>query len=157
SDDIADGGSVQDFQTYLGIARACCEGNHAAPKRTALDKINSRGLLRGPTKFPHFDTVRMAYGLVRRLLEPRLFNQGPFGLCGPTAIAVDLAKREPVAFIDFALDLLITGTGRVFQYEVTPNERVLTYKCTDIPPTDWVILATIRNCDDLLDKEKASQ
>src|SRR5262245_49196514 len=77
-----------------------------------------------------------------------------FGLCGPAASAVDIARSRPFDFIRFAAELLRTGTGQIGTFSVSPGTQVRNYRVVNsktIPEADFLVLASLRDSDMVLD------
>lgn len=147
------GGSTQDFAAFLDVAISVCDGGHAAAKRDALGLLSTLLAQRGRVAhgFPMLDLDQVVYQLALRVLEPRQIDQGPYGLCGPAAFAVLLAKTDPVAYIRAAIELLTLGRTRIRGLDIRPNEGIRRHRPDRTPHADWLVLASLRSSDDALE------
>ncbi|CAN7445246.1 hypothetical protein [Duganella sp. LjRoot269] len=146
----------KDWIAFIKVAEACCTGGHAAQKVNALARI--LGVVELGTVSAHFTQLSIpmiAWQLVARVLEPRLLEQAGYGLCGPATFAVHLAKTRPVEYVEFAYNLLKSGTGKIGTIEVKPNKKILEHNPVQIPDADWLVLASVRNSDQSLDSNHA--
>jgi hypothetical protein len=88
---------------------------------------------------------RFVFQLALRIRRPRIVNQGGFGLCGPATILVALAKRDPMRYANFVVELVQTGSS-----DWAPGEAV-TLTATDnglrgtaTPEADFLPLLALR-------------
>jgi len=142
----------RDVLQFLDFARGVCEGAHALQKRNALDilvNIPPRSVA-----FPRLSMPRVVYDLVKRILQPRLIGQGPYGLCGPATFTLLLAKTRPIDYARLAVDLTSRGEASINGLDIAPNAHVRGH--APQPPIeegDWLIEASIRNADDALTQD----
>jgi hypothetical protein len=148
------GGKEQSFRDFVDIAISVCGGGHAAQKRDALNLLagwvpnRSRVHIDG---FPFLNADQLVYQLVLRVLEPRLINQGAYGLCGPAAFIVLLAKSDPKRYIRIAIELLTEGRSSLGAMKIAPNKVVRSHRPDpSTPDADWLTLASLRSSDDAL-------
>jgi hypothetical protein len=143
--------STSDVLTFVGLARAACDGGHQGTKRRAMDVLVNISTGANSPYFPRLNINQVVYDLVLRILEPRLIRQGGFGLCGPASFAVMIAKTDPVAYAKLAHDLLTGGKATVKFLRIEPCETVRNYDPADeTGPADWLVLASIRNSDNIV-------
>lgn len=90
--------------------------------------------------------------------DPRQIQQGALNLCGPAAFFSQWAKRDPVAFANFATQLYDTGTAKIGSLQVGPGQDLLQANYPDMvtrmggsvsPAADWMILGALRNSTDV--------
>lgn len=90
--------------------------------------------------------------------DPRLTQQGALNLCGPAAFFSQWAKRDPVAFANFATQLFDTGVAQLGSLRVAPGQDLMTQNYSDMlqrmggsvsPQADWMILGAVRNSTDV--------
>lgn len=148
------GGTNDSFRQFVDIAISVCDGSQAGAKRDALGLVYGLVRFRGTllNGFPFLDLDDVIYQLVLRVLEPRLVDQGSFGLCGPAAFAVVLAKTDPVRYVQVASELLTTGRSRIRGLDIKPNDQIRQFRPGTTPDADWLVLASLRNSDQALDQ-----
>lgn len=146
------GSTIEAFHQFFDIAISVCDGGHAAQKRSALELLSGLLAQRGRILhgFPLLNLDNVLYQLVMRVLEPRLIDQGPYGLCGPAAFAVLLAKVDPVRYVRIAIELLVDGRSRINGMALRPNESIRRHRPDRTPEADWLVLASVRSSDDAL-------
>jgi hypothetical protein len=90
--------------------------------------------------------------------DPRQIQQGALNLCGPAAFFSQWAKRDPVAFANFATQLYDTGAAKIGSLQVSPGQDLLQANYPDMvtrmggsvsPAADWMILGAVRNSTDV--------
>lgn len=90
--------------------------------------------------------------------DPRQVQQGALNLCGPAAFFSQWAKRDPVAFVNFATQLYDAGTATIGALPVSPGQDLLQANYPDMvtrmggsvsPAADWMILGALRNSTDV--------
>lgn len=146
------GASVESLLGFFEAAIVACDGGHAAAKRDAIRLLSGVVAQRGRVMhgFPRLDFDQVLYQLTLRVMEPRLVDQGGYGLCGPAAFAVLLAKTDPVAYVRAAVELLTLGRTRIRGLEVAPNEGIRLHCPATTPHADWLVLASIRSSSDVI-------
>jgi hypothetical protein len=87
-----------------------------------------------------------------RLRDPAIMRQTPTDLCGPFAILVELARRNPVGYVKAAAELLDKGTlttptGEVIEAEEDLRERPV--QDGPIGHVDWLLAATMRDDENI--------
>jgi hypothetical protein len=102
--------------------------------------------------FPNLSCPLVAYQLGLRILDPARINQSSFGLCGPTAFAVDILRSDPLEFIKCAVQLASTGRGKLRGLDISPGSDVRNYTPPrgGIPQADFLVLAGVRSSDEVL-------
>jgi hypothetical protein len=92
-----------------------------------------------------------AFQLALRARSPRKIDQGNTTLCGPAALVYDMAKRDPVSYVRFAISLVSTGTGPFGAALVTASAKIRRGYRVGLPPeADYVVLASVRETDAIL-------
>lgn len=89
-----------------------------------------------------------------RLRDPMVIAQNPTGLCGPLAIVMELARRDPVRYVLAAKQLFETGqlicsTGRVIRAEKELREEPVIAGA--IGQVDWLLGATMRDDENIVE------
>jgi len=146
------GGATDDFRAFLEIAISVCDGAHAAAKKKALGLLAMVLAQRGRvvSGFPVLDFDQVVYQLTLRVLEPRLVDQGKYGLCGPAAFIILLAKTDPTKYVKIAIELLTAGESTIRGMRLKPNEGIRKHRPDGTPHADWMVLASVRSSDELL-------
>jgi hypothetical protein len=87
------------------------------------------------------------------VLDPIRINQGRTGLCGPAALAIEVARSRPDEYAQFAADLARIGRGQIRGYAVNPSTHVRNYRIqrNAVPEADFLVLASLRDSNALLD------
>jgi len=84
----------------------------------------------------------------------RLIKQGNLNLCGPAAFLVCWAKRDPVAFANYATTLFNTGKSAVGKMAVVPASGMLAQDYTAIASAtgteqaDWLIMGALKESNE---------
>ncbi len=88
----------------------------------------------------------------------RIIQQGGLNLCGPAALMMRWAYRDPVAFANFATQLFETGSAKIGSLAIAPGTELLTadysamlakMSAAPSPQADWMILGALRNTTNL--------
>jgi hypothetical protein len=90
---------------------------------------------------------------------PGLVRQGLLNLCGPASFVRVWAKRDPVAFAQFATTLFDNGRASIGDFQVAPTDALVKNDyaamrakmgsdATATPQADWMVLGALRNNDD---------
>ena len=95
--------------------------------------------------------------LKKRINSPTTFRQRETSLCGPTSFCYSLAKRKPVIFAKFALDIYFYGKATINELEVRPGKSFLNYNFISdsggkfqISAFDWIVIGSIRNSENMI-------
>lgn len=113
----------------------------------AADRITAFRDSRVYGVFPHVDKAALISDLVATVKNPvNAVNQGNTGLCGPAAIQVELARRNPARFVDIVRSIYETGQ---FQSGGTTYAASAELKASPvragITSADWLFMATVRD------------
>lgn len=95
--------------------------------------------------FSHIDRNTVCFELALRVRRPKLIYQGKTTLCGPVALVVDVAKRDPVRYVQMALDLFETGRAHWGTNELAPGIIIRKGYKNLTPQADYVVLASVRD------------
>jgi hypothetical protein len=100
----------------------------------------------------HMDRATIVTEISDRLRDPMIMDQDPTGLCGPLSIVMELARRNPVRYVQAAKELLEAGTltcptGRVI--EADEELRAEPVIAGDIGQVDWLLTATMRDDENI--------
>ena len=100
----------------------------------------------------HLNLATIVGEISDRLRDPLIMKQQKTGLCGPFAILMELARRDPVRYVIAARELLETGAlhcpgGRVITAESELRQEPLTQVQTG--QVDWLLGATLRDDENI--------
>jgi hypothetical protein len=87
-----------------------------------------------------------------RVHDPFQVNQGEQPFCGPAAVLVELIWKQPLRYVEICRSLfLIGGFHGATQYIASSDElRKASHGDLRMPQTDWMILATLRDVENIL-------
>jgi hypothetical protein len=126
----------------------CKTGQEKAAFSVLLNFAGGAGALRG---FPNLSRTLLAYQLGLRVLDSTRIQQTGFGLCGPTALAVDVLRSDPEAFVKCATELAITATCTLRGRSIAPGADIRNYQPPNsIPQADFLMLTSLRSSDEVL-------
>lgn len=95
--------------------------------------------------FSHIDRNIFCFQLALRVRRPKIIDQDQTTLCGPVALVVDVAKRDPVRYARMALDLFETGRAYWGTKELAPGIIIRQGYNQFTPKADYVVLASVRD------------
>lgn len=100
----------------------------------------------------YLDRATIVGELSDRLRDPMIMKQSPTGLCGPFAILMEFARRDPVRYVNAAKELLETGRltcpgGRVIEAESELRQEPVVSGA--IGQVDWLLAATMRDDENI--------
>jgi hypothetical protein len=109
-------------------------------------------LARGrPTVWSHIDRAQLVGEIRDRLRDPAIVRQQSTHLCGPVAVAVELARREPAEYVRALTELL--ELGRFTTIGGTQVEAEAELRAENVPASldaaDWMIAATMRDAGNM--------
>jgi hypothetical protein len=119
------------------------------PPAVAVDKFRKSGT---PGVWPMVDKQALADDMLGTVLNRMRVDQGKTPFCGPAAIAVELIRRNPDRYVEMIASLYDTGSYRTpGGYVVEPSQTTRNSAIdTDISPADWVLLASMRDSENLI-------
>lgn len=103
-----------------------------------------------PGVWLHIDRADLAQGLLARIDDPNLINQGQASLCGPADFFRDLAIDDPVSYARAAVELYETGATYVGKQNIRPCHDLKVHlipQHAGIDPADWILCASLRDQD----------
>ena len=138
------------------IAAYCCRGEeNAEGLRDAFQMCSMLYRSKGCKAFGKLSPQRMAVDLMIRSLSPEKIDQKGYGLCGPAAFMMQLAKDDPKAYVRAATDLAMAGRTRIGKLDLRPCDAVKGYDPNGkIADADWLMLGSLTNGDDIQTREK---
>ena len=113
----------------------------------ALLLIDEFRMRLGGSPFAGVDRDTVARELEQRVDRPWLINQVNMNLCGPAVFMFSLASSNPVAYVQFVIDLFETGHARLNDLEIIPGTDCLQNARSSerAAQADWIALASIRD------------
>ena len=108
--------------------------------------------------WPHILKNDLIANIRAAVAEPLTIHQKYTPLCGPASIVYELVSRQPHRYIQICQQLYETGWFQGRTKEVKPSQTLLQSQIpknpepggTDIRPADWMLLATLRDVENLL-------
>ena len=98
-------------------------------------------------RFPKIDRHFVAEGVLKRVRNPKLVNQGTGWWCGPAAFIYSLARQDPDAYAKFVFDLYDNGTA--FTAGGGLIQPSLDFRMDSVPigedSADWIALGSLRD------------
>lgn len=149
-----------DFGSYTYFFRmATAVVNEESPQGRALGALMNFGGLRRtqPLAFSTFDRGRIGVVAALRILDPASIRQQQTETCGPTALIIDLCRRDPVTYAQLVIDLAESGRARLGDIDVRPGTYVTQRSAGQIQnmaQADWVAIVSLRDTisGNLIDK-----
>jgi hypothetical protein len=90
----------------------------------------------------------IAEGLRDRIIDPGLIQQGTAGLCGPASTLFDLASRDPVAYVQFVIDLYEKAEANLGTIPIKAKRNLTSRPIpAGVPAVDWLPMASIRSSE----------
>src|SRR5262249_24657836 len=103
----------------------------------------------GRCMFPKLDRDDVGIGLLIRIANPNVMNQGQSSLCGPTNLICSLATDQPAQYARYAIDLYEKGKAKIGRLLIEPGTGVRDYLPPRgaIPQVDWLTTASLRDSE----------
>jgi hypothetical protein len=120
-------------------------------KSYALSLINKLPIGKSPA-FPHLSGLDVADGLKDRVDDPHNIDQGMASLCGPAAFFYVLLNFKPELYVQYVVDLFMTGKARIGSLSISPSDGARSYNPTagSISDVDWIALASLRDSENTI-------
>jgi hypothetical protein len=149
---IAPGASFALPAPLGGFAAVAGQPNIAPPRlspreeaHALVDAFAARG---GGGVFIHILRGDVARGLNARIDKPTLISQESSSLCGPSALVLNLATKDPLAYAGYVTALFERGVADVRKLHVKAGKDLRHYDPTGkIDPADWIALASLRDSE----------
>ena len=110
-----------------------------------FDAFAARG---GGGVFTHILRADVARGLHDRIDTPSLINQGSSSLCGPSALTLNVATHNPVAYVKFVIALYEGGVAELQKLHIKAGADLRAYDpAGKVAPADWIPIASIRDSE----------
>ena len=121
------------------------------PRQTSAHRLVAeyRNRQRHPTSWRWLSRQEIADQLDERIDNPSKINQGNTNLCGMAAFVRHWAADDPVAYVQFAINLHEKGAARLgngaVQRNISPSPILRADHPPSAPQADWLVLASIRD------------
>ena len=117
-------------------------------KQSAIDLVNRFAAQPSAGVWPNVNQTALASGLVNRINDPNLIDQGGTPLCGPASLVRSLALDNPDAYAQVAIDLYNRGAATLGSLRVAAGAQVRqASRPVSTPDADWLILSSIRDSE----------
>lgn len=105
-----------------------------------------------PGLWPHLDKGAIVEEMRLRLHHPFKVNQGQQPFCGPAAILFELIRKFPLRYVNLCRSLYETGgfPAQTQFIQTSENLRQASQGNLRMGPADWMVLATLRESENLL-------
>jgi hypothetical protein len=133
----------------LKASHAASRPADLSPQERAKKLVSDFASRKGSKVFTKLDRQSVADGLLVRIDNPGKIDQGKSSLCGPADLVYDLASTDPVEYAQFVIDLFETGTATIGKLTIKPGSdlKAAAPAKSDIDPSDWIPLASIRDSE----------
>ncbi|ASC73832.1 uncharacterized protein XM38_048060 [Halomicronema hongdechloris C2206] len=130
-------------------------GNDAADSarhRQALADLEAFSRSQEPGVWPHLDKAEIIAEMRSHLRNPFTVNQGQQPFCGPASILFELIRKLPQRYVTLTRALFETGgfQGHSRQIQTSEALRQASQGNLRMGPADWMILATLRESENLI-------
>jgi hypothetical protein len=122
----------------------------AQGKKQAIDLVNSLFPSGASVYWPKVNGPQVKQGLIDRVNDPNLIQQGGANVCGMATFAHSLASDDPIQYVWFAIHLYKKGSGPIGRGDkfrtIYPTKEVRQSKIAwGMNHADWIVLATLRD------------
>jgi hypothetical protein len=110
----------------------------------------------GAGRFPYLDRDHVGVGMLMRIANPGMIDQGPAGLCGPAALLFGLAYDDPVAYARFVIELYENGKAALYHRSHRGSMFAASEGLRQAQPpqnmnqVDWMTMASIRDSENII-------
>jgi hypothetical protein len=134
----------------------------AQSTRDAKNMINYFAASRAGGMWPSLSRAKVAAGALARIDDPDLIDQGDASLCGPACFVHALADNAPESYASAIINLFEYGRAdfqvRGSLFSLRPSSELRYYhpqppntpQHRPIDEADWIILASIRNSENVV-------
>ncbi len=104
-----------------------------------------------PGVWDHLDKQQIIQDIRDRIHNPFQLQQGKQPFCGPAAVVFELIRKQPERYIDICQNLYEQGGFDGYTKRIVAAGRLCrSYGNLHMAQADWMILATLRDCANLL-------
>ncbi len=104
----------------------------------------------GAKSFPHLDRDEVGVGILMRIANPGILDQGQAGVCGAAAMLFNVANDNPGRYAAFAIDLYERGKAHIDGFDIAPGNDVRNYTIPAaalMSQVDWMTMASLRDSE----------
>jgi hypothetical protein len=106
--------------------------------------------VRAISVWPHISRTALIAGLRARIKNPDNINQANTSLCGPADFVRDVAEDNPKDYAQAVIDLYEKGRATIGTFTIKSSDSLrshalVTVASGGIDPSDWIILASVRD------------
>jgi hypothetical protein len=122
----------------------------ANARKQAIDLVNSLFPSGASVYWPNVNGAQVKQGLIDRVTDPNMIQQGGANVCGMATFVHSLAADDPVQYVWFAIHLYKIGSGplgrgKAFRTIYPSKEVRLSKIAWGMDHSDWIVLATLRD------------
>lgn len=105
-----------------------------------------------PSAWAYLDKATVIAELRARVRNPFQINQGGQPFCGPAAVLFELVRKQPLRYIELCRSLFLIGGFQGTSHYIASSEQLRRSSRGDLkmPQVDWMVLATLREMENLL-------
>lgn len=121
-------------------------------QRQALADLQEFSRSQNPGVWPHLDKAEIIREMRSHLRDPFTVNQGQQPFCGPASILFELIRKDPERYVALGRSLFETGgfQGHSRRIQTSTALRQASQGNLRMGPADWMILATLRESENLI-------
>ena len=128
------------------------QGADLSIRQQALSALTAFQQSDQPGVWPHLDKGKIVAEMRSRLKNPFTVNQGQQPFCGPASILFELILKFPLRYVEMCRNLYEYGYfhSRARQINASENLRQSSQGNLRMGPADWMVLATLRESENLI-------
>jgi hypothetical protein len=119
------------------------------PKQLALTALDAFEASPHPGRFSRIDKAKLIPEIRARINDPTVMNQGQENLCGPVAVLVALAQKNPERYVQMARSMYEEGQfAAAPDYVIKPGSHLYadaTPQSMANAEVDWMLAASLRD------------
>lgn len=105
-----------------------------------------------PSAWTFLDKATVIAEIRARVRNPFQINQGGQPFCGPAAVLFELVRKQPLRYVELCRSLFLIGGFQGASRYIASSEQLRRSSHGDLkmPQVDWMVLATLREMENLL-------
>jgi len=105
-----------------------------------------------PGAWTFLNKATVAQEMRDRVRNPYLINQGGQPFCGPASVLFEVVRKKPLHYIEICSYLYLLGGFQGFSHYIASSDhlRTATRGNLQMPQTDWMLLSTFRDMENIL-------
>ncbi|MDQ7825599.1 MAG: FG-GAP-like repeat-containing protein [Candidatus Eremiobacteraeota bacterium] len=122
----------------------------------AMDALENFKQSKAPGKFTKIAKDALIHEIRARIENPTLMRQSDQSLCGPMAILVALAMKDPERYVSMCRTMFEKGEFKSYSEVIKPGAHITSAKVPDtMAQVDWMLAASMRDYEnDVFDYEE---